>query len=283
MKGNFGFLCMSTRIDGNYVKIYEKEEFIGENYKNILQVTKGFVPNERASRRIYNCPLNYAIEGDFISVEHIDFTVYCLSIAFGVKLVSKPYSYIDSTNITPLHLGFVEMSDIYNSYFLDNAFVFYRNHIHTDVDKIKILKNAIYLLFRAESKCNFFDENFLLLFNAIDSSYKYYKNDKPGTKGLLSFLCQKVNIDTNEYNDLLTYITNIRNAMIHEGTFLGIPFAHGSDIDNINEYLRRGVPCFLQNLLIRLIFKMLDLEVGGFLHPLSLNQTSIYIFKNSYE
>lgn len=197
MKGNFGFLCMSTKIDGTYAKIYEKDEFVGKDYKNILKVTKGFVPKERTPRRIYNCPLNYEIVGDFISENHIDFTVSCLSIAFGVKLVSKPYSYVDNTNITPFHLGFVEMSPSDNKLFLDNALLFYQKHIHNNIDKI--IENAVYLLFRSETKHNFTYENFLLLYTAIDCCYKYYKNDKPGALKILNFLCQEVNININKY------------------------------------------------------------------------------------
>lgn len=278
MKGNFGFLCMSTRIDGNYAKIYEKDEFTGKDYKNILKLTKGFVPKERAPMRIYNCPLNYEIEGDFISDKHIDFTVSCLSMAFGVKLVSKSYSYVDNTNITPLHLGYVEMSQVDNKLFLDNALLFYQKHIHNNLDKIKIIENAIYLLFRAKTKHNFSYENFLLLYTAIDCCYKYYNSkDKPGAIKLLNFLCQKVNIDIMKYEYLLKYIADIRNEMIHEGTFLGSYFAHEIKKEKICEYLSRGAELFLREFLIRLIFKMLMLDMNGFLTPLSRNKTLLNI------
>ena len=105
MRGEFGFLCMSICLESKYVRIHEKESWTAERYKHVLEKTGGIVPYDRAPKRIYDCPRNYIIEGDFISQEHIHFVVSCLSIVFGVKLVSQKFSYIDNTNIKPLHIG----------------------------------------------------------------------------------------------------------------------------------------------------------------------------------
>lgn len=277
--GEFGFLCKSMTIQGKHVVAYEKKEYENFDYEDVLKKTKGFVPKGRAPRRVYSCPLNYIIEGNFVSQEHIDFTVTCLSIALGVKLVSEKYSYVDSTNIKPLHLGFVEMSSAEYQYFIDNAFNFYLEHNANDINKIRIIANAIYLLFRAESQYNFPYEDFYLLYTAIDCCYKYYVEDKKfkPSKLVLQELCENVYIDKHEYDKLLSYISSIRSELVHEGTFLGSYFAHKISDEKKNEYISRGTKNFLQHLLIRLIFKMLKLDVSGFLSPFSLSQTCLHI------
>lgn len=65
--------------------------------------------------------------------------------------------------------------------------------------------------------------------------------------------------------------------MIHEGTFLGSYFAHKIRDEKINEYLSSGVQLFLREFLIRLIFKMLMLDISGFPTPLSRNNTLLNI------
>lgn len=226
---------------------------------------------------MYSCPLNYIIEGDFVSQEHINFTVICLSIALGVKLVSQEYSYVDSTNIKPLHLGFVEMSPLEYQYFVDNAFNFYLKH-HTDnLKKVNVITNTIYLLFRAETGYNFLYEDFYWLYTAIDCCYKYYKNRSSKNKETLQYLCKKADINIDQYDELISYISDIRNELVHEGTFLGSCFGYQISENKKNEYISRGTKNFLQHLLIRSVFKMLNLDVSGFLSPLSLNQTCLHI------
>lgn len=181
LKGEFGFLCMSVCLESKYVKIYEKAGWTREKYKEFLEKTGGVIPeNGRAPQRIYDCPRNYSIEGDFLSQDHIDFFVSCLGLIFGVKLVSKKFSYVDNTNIIPLHIGFVEFSKKDYILLLDRIFLFYKNHSKTEYDKIEIIKNAIYIFFRAETKDNFPYETFFLLYTGVDCCYKYFEKDKPG-------------------------------------------------------------------------------------------------------
>ena len=161
--------------------------------------------------------------------------------------------------------------------FLDEVFLFYEICSKNDDNKIKIIENVIFTLFRAETKHNFRYENFLLLYTAVDCCYKYFKKDKLGSVAILTFLCQKSDIDIDEYKYIIRYIADIRNEMIHEGTFLGSFFAHKVTPEQREKYTKLGVELFLRALLIRLLFKMLNLHVTGFLNPTALDQTALTI------
>lgn len=122
---------------------------------------------------------------------------------------------------------------------------------------------------------SFLFEKFFILYSAIDSCYKYYEKNHPRTLYLLEYLCNKVSINTHKYNDTLIFIKDIRNDMIHEGTFLGSLFAHRGNREKMDTYKKENISIFLQDFLVRLIFSMLEIKVEGFLNPGSLDQTSL--------
>lgn len=273
MKGECGFLCTSLHFETDKFIFTEKTPQSENYYKDILKKHDGFTHSYHPESSIYNCPLNYSIEGDFISQEHIDFTVQCLGFLLGTKLVSKKFSYIGNTNIKPYHIGFINFNKEEYLLMVDKVIDLYANNFN-ESNKIKIIENAIFLLFLYETK-SFLFEKFFILYSAIDSCYKYYEKNHPRTLYLLEYLCNKVSINTHKYNDTLIFIKDIRNDMIHEGTFLGSLFAHRGNREKMDTYKKENISIFLQDFLVRLIFSMLEIKVEGFLNPGSLDQTSL--------
>lgn len=273
MKGECGFLCTSLHFETDKFIFTEKTPQSENYYKDILKKHDGFTHSYHPESSIYNCPLNYNIEGDFISQEHIDFTVQCLGFLLGTKLVSKKFSYIGNTNIKPYHIGFINFNKEEYLLMVDKIINLYANNLN-ESNKIKIIENAIFLLFLSEAK-SFLFEKIFILYSAIDSCYKYYEKNHPPTLYLLEYLCNKVSINTHKYNNTLIFIKDIRNDMIHEGTFLGNLFAHRGNREEMDTYKKENISIFLQDFLVRLIFSMLEIKVEGFLNPGSLDQTSL--------
>ena len=156
---------------------------------------------------------------------------------------------------------------------VDKVIDFYVNNFN-ESNKIKIIENAIFLLFLADVKFFLF-EKFFILYSAIDSCYKYYEKGHTSAMELLKYLCNRASIDTEKYNKTLLFIKKTRNNMIHEGTFLGSLFAHRGNKEEMDTYKKENVSIFLQDFLVRLIFSMLEIKVEGFLNPGSLDQTSL--------
>lgn len=273
MKGECGFLCTSLHFETEKFIFTEKTPQSENYYKGILKKHGGFTHSYHPESSIYNCPLNYSIEGDFISQEHIDFTVQCLGFLLGTKLVSKKFSYIGNTNIKPYHIGFINFNKEEYLLMVDKVIDFYVNNFN-ESNKIKIIENAIFLLFLADVKFFLF-EKFFILYSAIDSCYKYYEKGHTSAMELLKYLCNRASIDTEKYNKTLLFIKKTRNNMIHEGTFLGSLFAHRGNREEMDTYKKENVSIFLQDFLVRLIFSMLEIKVEGFLNPGSLDQTSL--------
>ena len=273
MKGECGFLCTSLHFETDKFIFTEKTPQSENYYKDILKKHGGFTHSYHPESSIYNCPLNYSIEGDFISQEHIDFTVQCLGFLLGTKLVSKKFSYIGNTNIKPYHIGFINFNKEEYLLMVDKVIDFYVNNFN-ESNKTKIIENAIFLLFLADVKFFLF-EKFFILYSAIDSCYKYYEKGHTSAMELLKYLCNRASIDTEKYNKTLLFIKKTRNNMIHEGTFLGSLFAHRGNKEEMDTYKKENVSIFLQDFLVRLIFSMLEIKVEGFLNPGSLDQTSL--------
>lgn len=276
--GQLGFLCMSIHLEGEHFKLYEKEVQSLDYYEKFLKKNDGFTHRNRSVGRVYTCPLNYILEGGFLSNDHFKFVVNCIGFLFGVKLVSKQFSYVDNTLLRPFHLGFIQFSNQQYQFFIDKIITIYPElcSLGGELSKAKIIENAILLLFMSETKGYFLYEYFFALYSAIDCCYKYYYPDnKTSSIKLLEYLCKKVNIDTEKYQDVLEYVVNIRNAMMHEGLFLKAYFAHKPNAYEWKKYKEKRIPMFLKDMLIRIIFSMLSLNVEGFLEPGSLDQTSL--------
>lgn len=270
MESNFGFLCLKTHMVSKYVEIYEKDKnFNNSMYEDILEKTKGYLPIGQTCRRVQYCPLNYVIKGDFKSSQHLDFIINCLSMAYGVKLVNNSFGHVDFTCIRPFHLGY-KIDDKNILYMLDHTFnLFYK----LKKSKFAFIGNAIYLLFRSQTKNLFAYEKFLFIYLGLDCCVNYYTSEILDVMGTLKMLCCITDINFNNYINVAKMIRSIRNDMIHRGLFLKKPFGFKTDVNRRINYIKNGVEIFMLSLLIRLIFKMLDLNVIGFLEPITLNKT----------
>lgn len=181
------------------------------------------------SCRLFDLPKTHIFTHSCPASEwHVDFLIWCISFLKGMRITRRNYAYLDATPIEKSRLtDFVMVGKAFEAAMLLCDY-FFKKHSGNAPKKIA---GAMHAMFMASTPHLLGFERFGYLYTSIDACYSAFRSifnvdGRVGHYERPSIMCDVLGIPMPvwaEPDNKATYISRLRNDMVHDALFFGEP------------------------------------------------------------
>ncbi len=229
------------------------------------------------SCRLFDLPKTHVLTHRCpVSEWHVDFLIWCMSFFKGMRITRRSYAYLDATPIDVSKLtDFIMVGKGFESaIFLCDCF--FKRHPGNASKKIA---GAIHAMFMASTPRLLGFERFGYLYTSIDACYSAFSslfniNGRVGHYERPSIMCNELGIPVPVWaspDNRKTFISRLRNDMIHDSLFFGEPLGF-STFESMKNTPCRNIVMEMKGFVCKILMALLlgQYRVGWYIEvPLS--------------
>lgn len=261
---NFGFFDSDSVLNCAKFKIYPDNHFDREKIKE--QTDDGWYTSKSIKTRRFTAPYNYIIDGNFESIAHATYCVWCLSFLSGVRLGTIKNEFIDALCIEKNSLGFVvfpeELIKALNIVYLQ----FTNEQEKLYLDRVMSIVNLIFL---SQNKYYERRESYMYLYMALDTCFAILRDHSylDPYIGHLKRAAAIADLYTIKRPIELSNILKYRNDLFHEGLISGKPLGY--------EPVRQNL-LFFRNFICKILFCIIGINCTEFIESVPCETLDLF-------